>query len=263
MHTKWNPVQYSQASHTQNNHAYKLIKEISFVDIESILDIGSGNGHTTHHMAEQNKHASVLGIDHSAEMTQYAQETYQAHNLNFQQLEAENMGFNNQFDLAVSFSTLHWIKDQQSVFEQAYQALKPGGLFIGFLYPKCDIQCHSLKQIIQDPKYQQYFPHFFEPFHGYTDIHYQRLATHSNFHICRIELTPTEYIEYENKAALANFLGGWLPHAKCLPENLKSSFLNDFVTTYCNNINQEIDQHNTDKIIVPFRKIEFELLKAT
>lgn len=190
MKSNWNAEKYSRSSKTQKNHAIPMLNDLDILKFESILDIGSGNGYLTSLIAENNKNASVFGIDNSKNMVEHAQQTYQHQNLTFLQLDAQSMSFDSQFDLALSFSTLHWIQDQKHVFQGIHQALKPNGIFRGFLYPKCDIQCNSLKQITTSSKYHTYFPVFTEPFYGYTEHYYQILLTSLGFKIQKIELTP-------------------------------------------------------------------------
>lgn len=68
----WDPAKYTQCSDFQYNAAIKFLETCSFKNGDSILDIGCGNGKTTHYIASQLTSGQVIGIDKSADMIKFA-----------------------------------------------------------------------------------------------------------------------------------------------------------------------------------------------
>ena len=93
---------------------------------ERILDLGCGTGHLTAQIAESG--ASVVGIDHSAEMIDAAREAYPS--LEFHRMDAIEFSFDEPFDAVFSNATLHWVRPPERAVERIYRTLKPGGRFV-------------------------------------------------------------------------------------------------------------------------------------
>lgn len=92
---------------------------------EDILDLGCGDGVLTARIAESG--ARVRGIDSSAQMLAAAR----ARGLDVQQMDAQALSFDGDFDAVFSNAALHWMPDQQAVADGVFRALRPGGRYVG------------------------------------------------------------------------------------------------------------------------------------
>ncbi|HBI45338.1 MAG TPA: SAM-dependent methyltransferase [Planctomycetales bacterium] len=93
---------------------------------ERILDLGCGTGHLTAQIAQAG--ATVVGLDHSAEMLEQARSAYPL--LQFIQGDARDFTFAEPFDAIFSNAVLHWIQPPEAVIRCVRDALRPGGRFV-------------------------------------------------------------------------------------------------------------------------------------
>lgn len=96
---------------------------------EQILDLGCGDGSLTEQLAQLVPNGSVLGIDASNGMITTAQNRVKP-NLMFMKMDINMIDFQNKFDVIFSNATLHWIKDHKRLLENAFIALKDGGIIL-------------------------------------------------------------------------------------------------------------------------------------
>lgn len=120
----WNPEQYIHGNYFQNEVNETFRKTFKIQPFGNILDIGSGDGQYTHLLAHQIKHGSILGIDSSKEMVQYANQHWACNNLSFAVDNIETFQIPIKYDFILSFWCLHWTNINAS-FTNIFQALKP------------------------------------------------------------------------------------------------------------------------------------------
>jgi trans-aconitate methyltransferase len=123
---KWDAEHYNQSFSFIWQYGVGVLDLLAPQSGERVLDIGCGTGHLTAQIAEQG--AKVIGIDHSAEMIQSANETYPE--IEFHQADAANFSFDEPFDAVFSNATLHWVHPPERALECIYSALKPAGRFV-------------------------------------------------------------------------------------------------------------------------------------
>ena len=127
---KWNAADYADNSSAQAKWGREIISRLKLRGDETVLDIGCGDGKLTAALARQLPRGSVLGIDNSPEMVRYAAKSFPAAkfpNLSFKVCDARRLAFADKFDLVVSFSTLHWVKDHMPILRGIRRGLKSGG----------------------------------------------------------------------------------------------------------------------------------------
>lgn len=96
-----------------------------------LLDLGCGTGWTSCFFAKYG--FDVTGQDISQEMINLAEENlleHKLHNVRFIQSDYENLSFENEFDCAVFYDSLHHAVDESLAIRSAYNALKRGGILI-------------------------------------------------------------------------------------------------------------------------------------
>lgn len=120
---------------------------------EHILDLGCGTGDLTPKIAATG--AKVLGVDSSAEMVVAAKAKFPT--ISFQQADARNLPFSNQFDVIFSNAVLHWIPEKEKAIASMYQSLKKGGRIVVEFGGKANIQqiWTALKVALQKRGYAQ------------------------------------------------------------------------------------------------------------
>lgn len=114
---------YKSASKHQKEWGHDLISELSFKGNESVLDLGCGDGILTEQLSFFVPYGKVLGIDASNNMIETAK-TINRSNLQFTQMNINEINFENEFDLIFSNAALHWIKDHKRLLKNAYKAAK-------------------------------------------------------------------------------------------------------------------------------------------
>lgn len=94
---------------------------------ERILDLGCGDGALTQRLASAG--AIVVGVDASAPMVRAAR----ARGIDARVMDAANLSFREEFDAVFSNAALHWVRDLAAASLGVFQALRPGGRFVGEL----------------------------------------------------------------------------------------------------------------------------------
>lgn len=92
---------------------------------ERVLDVGCGDGALTARLRELG--VRVVGVDSSAELLVAAK----ARGLDVHLADAQQLSFRDEFAAVFTNATLHWVADLGAVARGAYQALQPGGRFVG------------------------------------------------------------------------------------------------------------------------------------
>lgn len=161
-----NPSQCWDAGLYDDKHAFVWRHGAGLVELlepkpgERILDLGCGTGHLTARIAEV---ATVVGLDHSAEMLAKARAAFPQ--LHFVQGDARSFEFPEPFDAVFSNATLHWIKEPESVIRCVRNALKPAGRFVAefggrgnvrSIVDALRIAAHSTGNLLDEPLW--YYP---------------------------------------------------------------------------------------------------------
>ncbi|MGJ3500364.1 class I SAM-dependent methyltransferase [Piscirickettsia salmonis] len=258
----WSADTYSKNSETQSNHAIPYLNDFIFTGGERVLDIGSGDGKISNKIASKlNNGGKILCIDSSIDMINFSRNKFfKVENMKFIHCKAESIGWENHFDLVVSFSCLHWIEDQYTVFTNIFNALKNLGNLKVMLYPKCDLLWKAINQTISAPLWKKYFDTgFFPPYYDYDDFFYKNLLNEIGFCNITSSISDTEYVTYPDRSALANFMGAWLPHARNVPSNLEG----DFMLNIAENYTYLSGNRKNSAVKIPFRKVEVSAKKIS
>jgi SAM-dependent methyltransferase len=96
-----------------------------------LLDLGCGTGWTSAFFARRGYR--VTGQDIAPDMIAYAERNrarYEARDLEFVVSDYESLNFQEPFDCAVFYDSLHHAVDERSALQCVYRALRPGGVLI-------------------------------------------------------------------------------------------------------------------------------------
>jgi trans-aconitate 2-methyltransferase len=235
--SEWNAHDYSKNSSQQQKWAREIVPKLGLKGDERILDIGCGDGKVTAEIAQHAPRGSVVGIDASAEMIEFAQRNFppqQFKNLQFQRGDAQALDFERQFDWVVSFACLHWIKDHRPVLAGIRRALRPGGRVL--------VQCggrgnaaaveQAAVQVSQRPQWAEFFVGLTFPWGFYGPEEYRPWLEEAGFKIADLRLIPKDMTQ-EGKEGLQGWMRTtWMPICQRAPADRRQDFLDDVVNQY-------------------------------
>lgn len=229
----WDAKAYSDNSNSQLSAAQRALKRVAFRGNEHVLDIGCGDGKISAKIASEVKNGHVVGIDISPTMIEFAQSHFSNQtNLSFEQMDAAKIDLKDRFDMAVSFSAMHWVKDQPRAIQGIFESLKPNGHFLMTIpagYPEA--LSNALNEMMRDPRWQKFYDNFSLGQTFYTTEQYERLFKKAGFTTVAIELVPA-FDRFENTRAFSNFVRQWLPHLTPIPKAMREDFMEQLMTRY-------------------------------
>ena len=111
----------------EHMHRYSVLKDM--VTGQRVLDIASGEGFGSYHMAQFAR--SVTGVDISQEAVSHAQLRYQRDNLSFKTGSCSAIPMDKaSVDVVVSFETIEHHDEHVQMMAEIRRVLKPGGVLI-------------------------------------------------------------------------------------------------------------------------------------
>lgn len=265
---RWDAQDYHNNSSNQQRWAQDLITQIDFQGNERVLDIGCGDGKITTEIAIYLPNGSVLGIDISEDMIRFAQQKFPTSDfpgVRFQNGDATKLNFENEFDIIVSFSCLHWIIDHISVLEAIKKSLKPHGrafLQFGAKLRSISPIRTAIKRVISNAQWSQYFEGsegFVSRKGFYNPDEYKDMLSRVDLRAKRIDLVPKDMI-FQGKEELRGFIRttGVPDYLTKLPESLRQTVVNEIVDTYL----EEYPLNSAGLIHIPMLRLEVEATKA-
>ncbi|MBI2775064.1 methyltransferase domain-containing protein [Candidatus Dependentiae bacterium] len=221
----WSGKLYDENSQMQFNAALPLVAQFSFNDDDNVLDIGCGNGKITRVIAEKVSKGSVIGIDRAPEMIAFACEKYRdKENLEFLQCDACDLPFENQFNCAVSFSCLHWVKDLEKAVSKIARSLKSGGKLLILMELKNEYPLvKALSEVLTEHRLEI-------PWYFYTMQELQNWLTQEHFESIEFADYFQEFT-FKNKAELKAWVESF-PYGSELDAHEQMAMNNEIVERY-------------------------------
>ncbi len=217
--------------------AQEVLALLSLKGSERILDVGCGDGRVTAEIAARVPDGSVVGVDASQDMIAFASRRFDRGtqpNLHFEVADARSLGFQDEFDLAVSFNALHWITDQQLPLRCIHSALHRSGRAQLRLVP--DGERKSLETTIEETRlssrWAQYFPDFVNPYLHMTSEQYQALAADVGFTVLACEVNAKSWDFGTREAFFAFGMVTFVEWTQHLPVSDRPGFVNDVLDRY-------------------------------
>lgn len=220
---------YNQKPSNHHEEVAAIIEGGFFLNSNQVLDIGCGDGKLTACFASQLPEVHFIGCDVSPTMIEYATHHYTASNLEFIVKNAEELNLGNQFDRVISFSCLHWIKNQKKAIEQIFQVLRPGGKILLIATPNSSNNDFKAicRDIIFSLRWAFYFLTFQSTHSFHTEREYKNILTAAGFEINQMETKQAEMV-FKNREELEPFLRAILTPLQHLDPAYHSAFLEDF-----------------------------------
>ena len=233
----WNPGEYERNSSAQKKWGGEQIGKLSLSGDERVLDIGCGDGALTAMIASRLPRGEVTGIDLSGEMVAHARFRYPASeypNCHFIAIDAREMIFESEFDLAFSNAALHWVREQGQLLERVFRALKPGGriLFQMGGYGNAAAVFDIVRDITAEYSWKPFFEGLSPPWRFCSDREYASLLEAAGFIPLRVELIPVDMV-HNNRPELEGWVRTtWIPFLERLPACKQEEFIGEVVTRY-------------------------------
>jgi len=259
----WNANDYKTNSQVQQVWAKELIEKLSLNGTEDILDLGCGDGKVTAEISNAVKSGTVIGIDNSSSMIAFAKEhfTSEKHsNLSFQEMNAQNLNFEECFDIVFSNAVLHWVKDHNSVLEGIYKSLKKKGRILLQMGGKGGVSqlISVLDEILSYSVWQAYFQDFEFPYTFLGVEEYETMLLDRGFQIKRVELIHKDAV-HEGKEKFKGWIRTtWIPYLERIPEEKREEFIETLVSKYI----EQVPLDAKDNIHVDMVMLEVEAEKA-
>jgi len=199
---------------------------------ERILDIGCGDGKITAHIADFMPLGSVIGMDPSQGMLEWARRQYhpaEYPNLQFTEGEFLHSGDLGLFDLVVSFCALQHCSDQGAALQKAASFLKPGGKLL-ILVPAMQNpawnQARTRMQAL--PRWSKYWEGF-APRKFLSVEKYGELLEAAGFEVVKLEVT--ERVDpFVDEEEIIDWLSGTF--APVVPKSEARQFYREWVEEY-------------------------------
>ncbi len=237
----WDPTQYGKNARFVSDLGVPVVELLSPQPKERILDLGCGDGALTVKLCEVG--CTLVGVDSSAAMIKATK----ALGLETYVMDGESLQFTNEFDAVFSNAALHWMKNPQRVIAGVWQALKPGGRFVGefggygnvaTIITAIESALHTRGIVVASP---WFFPGVEE---------YKELLEAGGFEIKFISLIPRPTL-------LPGDVGRWLetfaqPYTSALPADERQSFTSEIVETLRNVLCDADGKWNADYVRLRF-----------
>ncbi len=209
-------TEYEELAAVQKSASEVLLKLLKIRSNEDILDLGCGTGYLTRKIRSLTN-GKVVGIDPSEGMIKEAVEKSKGLNIIYEVKSAENIDYEESFDVIFCNSAFQWFKDPEKAIKNCYRALRRYGR-IGIQAPAKKIYCPNFIEAIElvkrDERTKDTFAHFKEPwFFLETAEEYKSLFEKCGFKVVfsKIETIVTEHTHEEvfnifSSGAIAGYL---------------------------------------------------------
>lgn len=251
-----NASHYTEHSSLQNNLATNIIGSLPIIPESSVLDVGCGDGRITAELARRAIKGSVIGVDASPSMIQFACEHFSEDrfpNLHFQLSSIENAIFSHPFSIITSFSCFHWLKKPKEVMQKLVSYLKEGGELLILTYPKESPYYQYLEKALE--KYPEY-RHLSANHTMLSAQEYRDFFSDNHLRVLDFE-EKTILASYGSKEEIFNFIKGWVNNYILLPDHLQDVFINDVIEAITNDPATRKDS----MIVIPYTALTMRVQK--
>ena len=244
---QWSVAQYALDNFSLSGH-------------ERILDLGSGSGRLTAHLAERVQDGEVVGVDISKGMIEFAKRQFIPFfsNLSFEQCSILDISYADDFDVVCCFSALHWCNDLQQALSRTFQALRSNGRLVATLPTEATDDILLVRRKLENhPRWASYLAEKAHPRirHSVNECEqFLKSAGFSSYTVCTVE----HNFMFENRRALADWFASFSPRVMKIPRSKREEFLVDFVKTYLD----VIPLKKTGEIPFQFNEIHMQAMRA-
>lgn len=234
---RWDAADYRDSSSQQKKWGRELLSKLALRGDEHVLDIGCGDGKLTAEIALLVPSGRVVGIDNSPEMIAFARDEFPpgtCPNLSWAVMDAQELRFEEEFDVVFSNAVLHWIPDQRQVLRGVERSLRGGGKVL-FQMGGRGMASNVIKvlmSLLSRDEWGRYFHDFSPPYSFCSPEEYKLWLEEAGLSPLRVELVPKD-MTHEGRSGLAAWIRTtWLPFTQRLPEESRDDFIDEMVEGY-------------------------------
>lgn len=162
----------------------------------NVIDLGCGNGTITMLLTKKYPKVHFTGVNLSWQMIQEANK-YKEPNLHFLCLDIADESFTlklgKKFDCILSFSAIHWVKNQIQLCENIRAIANPSAQLCLMLYQRDNYLWETIEKTALSKRWVEYFMPYESPYYGITKELIKLLAENKIFISSDIV-----YQEYQN-----------------------------------------------------------------
>jgi trans-aconitate methyltransferase len=206
---------YMEASVVQNSASDILLDLLDIRNTERVLDVGCGTGNLTKKIKDLTQ-ASVTGVDPSSGMINESVRNF-GKDIRFIDCPAENLNFEDEFDVIFCNSTFQWLTDYRKALKNFHRALRFKGR-IGIQAPAgwnyCPNFINAVNSLNNIKSINKIFSHFKSPWLFFNNAdEYSSVfrengfnAVFSNIQSIRTMHSPEEVYGIFSSGAIAGYL---------------------------------------------------------
>lgn len=255
---KWDGEYYTKNSSYQYEWATSYLQDIKLNNYKSILDLGCGTGNISAYIAQLAPKSTIVGVDLSENMIKTAQTQYASiANLSFQIANAQDFSLKKQFNLIISTSVFHWIKNQQAALESVAQHLAPQGEFYVLMSGKSHDLIRAFELTAQKKEWRDVFAAQPPPVLAYFQDaeNMQKKIERTGLIIIKTSTLHLQRRFKDHQSAVTWFMGfvGGVPVIGSLPREEQQKFTRDLIDMYIDTVGYE--QNGTIAIDIPSVRI--------
>jgi trans-aconitate 2-methyltransferase len=151
--TSWNPGQYLRFGDERARPFHDLVDRVPVTAAGLVVDLGCGPGGLTATLPGRFGGATVVGVDHSADMMAAAA-AHRVAGLRFEQGDARTWEPPGPVDVLVSNATFQWIEDHLDLLGRWLSWVRPGGWFaVGVPGNFASPSHRSIEDLVTSPRW--------------------------------------------------------------------------------------------------------------
>ncbi|MBQ6782474.1 MAG: methyltransferase domain-containing protein [Acholeplasmatales bacterium] len=188
---KWDSNTYSKFIEERHRPSKDLISRLN--DHKNILDIGSGPGNSTYELYKKYNNANIIGAEADDNMLLKANNNYP--NLRFiKAFMPDDFNKFGLFDLIYSNACIHWIENQELLFNEIFNHLEDNGVVAIQIPLTQESEFYKMLYKLIDDKYPELKN--INNFHNLDKYGYYNLLNKIGFK--KIEIWETTYVHHVN-----------------------------------------------------------------
>jgi trans-aconitate methyltransferase len=233
----WDAAAYAANSAPQQSWARELIAKLDLRGGGHILDVGCGDGKVTAEIARAVSRGSVIGVDASPQMIEFARRTFprsKFHNLEFHIMDARQIRFAQQFDFIFSNAALHWVDDHPAFLRGAAACLRSGGRLVVSCGGRGNAQdvFVATRPEMRLKRWREFFRGMGKPYFFYSPEDYEKWLPRFGFKTVDVRLVPKDTVFNGCEGFAAWLRTIWLPYIQRVPENAREEFAAGVIKRY-------------------------------
>ncbi len=237
--------QYKEKSLVQQKAALKLIHLLKIDSKDDIIDVACGTGHITN-MLSKISTGRIIGTDISEGMVKQAKALYPE--IEFRKVAAEDLDYNNEYDIAFCNSALQWFSDPDKSIKAIFNSLKKSGR-LGLACPATSNWSpwfdSLISRVVRHKEIKPIFSHWKNPwFHIPAKSDYRLFFEKHGFTTIFIEI-EYEQADYAIEDAFNIYLSG-AANGYTGRKYYDIEISEDYISAFNNYVKEEIKRQSKD-----------------